>query len=83
MNHKILRFTLFVMVSCVTGGAFNPAAASPPSLGHGQHFHGDIDGQWNKQHSDQFPNRHYARTSVANVERRRTPYSPDDLLLAQ
>ena len=67
LKKELLRFTLFVMMSCVTGGAFNPAAASPPSLGHSIHFHGAIDGQWNKQHSDQFPNRHYARTSVANL----------------
>ena len=33
----------------------------------GRHFHSVIDGQRNKQHSDQFPNHHYARTSVANL----------------
>ena len=31
------------------------------------HVCGVIDDQWNKQYSDQFPNRRYARTSAANL----------------
>ena len=30
-------------------------------------FCGVIDGQWNKRYADQYPNRHYARSSVANL----------------
>ena len=68
MTAPILRLTLFVMIIYVTGGALNlPIAASPPLWGHGTHFCGVIDGQQDKQQSDQFPNRHYARTSAANL----------------
>ena len=50
MNYQILRFTLVVMMSCVTGSAFSHAVvASPPSWGDGAHVHGVIDDQWDKQ----------------------------------
>ena len=68
MRSSILRFTLFGLLIYVTGGAFNlDVAASPPPVGHGTHFCGVADSQSNKQHSDQFPNRRYARTFTANL----------------
>ena len=68
MRSSILRFTLFGMIVYVAGGAFGlDVAASPTSWEHGTHFHGVTDSQWNKRDSDQFLNRHYARTSVANL----------------
>ena len=68
MNRRILRFTLCSLIVYLTGGALNPAvAASQPSGGNGTYFCGAIDGQLNKHHSDQYPNRHYARTFAANL----------------
>ena len=63
-----LRFTLSAIIIYLTSSTLNlDVAASPPSRSNGTHFHSVIDGQRNKQHSDQFPNHHYARTSVANL----------------
>ena len=68
MKKELLRFTLYALIVYLTGGALNPTVtASPPSGGNETHFHGVTDSRWNKQLSDQFPNRHYARTSVANL----------------
>ena len=68
MKNELLRFTLYAIIIYLTCGVLNPAVtASPPSGGNGTHFCGVIDDRWNKQDSDQFPNRHYARTSVANL----------------
>ena len=67
MKKQILRFTLYVIIIYLTGTALNPAvAATQPSEGNRIHFCG-VDGQWNKQYSDQFASRHYARTSAANL----------------
>ena len=69
MKKELLHFTLYVIIIYLTCGALNlDVAASPPVGGSGTHFHGVIDGQWDKQHSDQFPNRHYARTRAANLD---------------
>ena len=68
MKPLILRFILFLIIIYLTAGTLNPTVtASPPSGGNETHFHGVTDSRWNKQLSDQFPNRHYARTSVANL----------------
>ncbi len=65
---EFLRFTLSAIIIYLTSSTLNlDVAASPPSGSNGTHFHSVIDGQRNKQHSDQFPNHHYARTSVANL----------------
>ena len=67
MKKQILRFTLYVIIIYLTGTVLNPAvAATQPSEGNRIHFCG-VDGQWNKQYSDQFASRHYARTSAANL----------------
>ena len=68
MPHPILRFTLYAIIIYLTVGALNPAiVSSHPLGGHETHFYGVIDDQWNKQHSDQYPNRNYARTAAANL----------------
>ena len=68
MKNQILRFTLYAIIVYLTGGALNHAvAASQPLAGNGGHFCGVIDSLPDKYHSDQFPNRHYARTSAANL----------------
>ena len=68
MNKRILRFILSAIIIYLTDSTLKTAvAASQPSWDNGTHFCGVIDSQSNKQHSDQFPNRHYARTSAANL----------------
>ena len=68
MKKQILRFTLYAIIVYLTGSALNHAvAASQPLAGNGDHFCGVIDSLPDKHHSDQFPNRHYARTSAANL----------------
>ena len=68
MKNKIFRFTLYAITVYLTGGTLNLAfAASQSAGGNGTHFCGVIDSQSNKQHSDQFPNRHYVRTFAANL----------------
>ena len=61
MKKEFLRFTLYTIIVC----AF---AASQPSEGHEPFFSPVTDDQWEKQDSDQFPNRHYARTAAANLD---------------
>ena len=71
MKKQLLRFTLSAIIIYLTGGTLNLAvAASQLSVGNGTHFCGVIDGQWDKRYSDQYPNRRYARTLAANLERR-------------
>ena len=68
MKKELLRFTLYAIIIYLTGFTLNPAvAATQPSVGNGTHYCGVIDGQSDKQHSDQFPNRRYARTTAANL----------------
>ena len=68
MKPLILRFISFLIIIYLTCSALNPTVtASPPSGGNETHFHGVTDSRWNKQFSDQFPNRHYARTSVVTL----------------
>ena len=68
MKTPILRFTLYAIIIYLTCGTLNLAiAATQSSGGDGTHFCGVIDGQSDKQHSDQFPNRRYARTLAANL----------------
>ena len=67
MKKELFRFTLYVIIVYLTNGTLSPAiAATQPSEGNRIHFCG-VDGQWNKQYSDQFASRHYARTSAANL----------------
>ena len=69
MKKQILRFTLSAIIIYLTGAAFNLAiAASQLSVENGTHFCGVIDPPPDKQGSDQFPNRHYARTLAANLD---------------
>ena len=59
-------FTLCVII--ISPGTFNlSVAATQPSGGNGTYFCGVIDDRLDKQHSDQYPNRHYARTAAANL----------------
>ena len=68
MKKQILRFTLSAIIIYLTGAAFNLAiAASQPAAGNGTHYCGVTDVHSNKQHSDQYPNRRYARTFAANL----------------
>ena len=68
MKNQPLRFTLYAIIIYLTCGTLNPAVAvTRPFGGNETHFCGVIDSQLNKQHSDQFPNRHYARTFAANL----------------
>ena len=67
MKKQLLRFTLSAIIIYLTGGTLNSAvAASQLSVGNGTHVC-VIDDQWNKQHSDQYPNRRYARSFAANL----------------
>ena len=69
IKKELLRFTLSAIIIYLTSGALNPAiAASQPSGGNGTHVCGVIDDQWDKQHSDQYLNRRYARTFAANLD---------------
>ena len=68
IKKELLRFTLSAIIVCLTGATLNLAvAASQPSEGHETFFCAVTDGQWDKQHSDQYPNRRYARTFAANL----------------
>ena len=70
MNTPRLRFTLYTIIMSLTLSILTPTiAAAHPSAGNGAHFWGDvIDNPSDKQYSNQFPNRHYARASAANLD---------------
>ena len=69
MKKQILRFTLSAIIIYLTGTALNPAVAATLSSGGNEtHPCGVIDGQLNRQHPDQFHNRHYARSAAANLK---------------
>ena len=68
MKKGLLRFTLSAIIIYLTGGALNPVlAATRPSGGSATHICGVIHDQWNKRYWDQFANRRYARSAVANL----------------
>ncbi len=68
MKKQLFLVYLVSLTIYLTVGALQPAGASPYSLGRDKtHSHCVIDGQWNKQHSDQYPNRRYARNFAANL----------------
>ena len=68
MKKELLRFTLSAIIIYLTGGTLTPAvAATQPSGGNGAHYCGVTDVHSNKQHSDQYPNRRYARSFAANL----------------
>ena len=68
MKKELFRFTLCSLIAYFTVGTLNPAAAATqPSGENGAHYCGVTDAHSNKQLSDQFPNRHYARTLAANL----------------
>ena len=68
MKKQLLRFTFHAIIIYLTYATLNPVlAATQPSGGHETHFCGVIDGQWDKRHSDQFPNRNYAQSFAANL----------------
>ncbi len=68
MKKEFLRFTLYAIIIYLICGTLNPAvAATHPLARNGTHFCGVSDGWANKRHSDQYPNRNYARTTAANL----------------
>ena len=68
MKKQLLRFTLSAIIIYLTCGTLNPAvAATQLSVGNGTHVCG-VDDQWDKRHSDQYPNRRYARTLAVNLK---------------
>ena len=67
MKKEQLRFTLYAIIIPLICGILNSTAASQSLWGNGTHYCGVIDGQSSKLHSDQFPNRRYARTTAANL----------------
>ena len=68
IKKELLRFPLYALVIYLTSGTLNPVlAATRPSGGSATHVCGVIDDQWNKRYADQYPNRRYARSSVANL----------------
>ena len=69
IKKELLHFTLYALIIYLTCGTLKPAsAATQPFGGSGTHVCGVIDDQWNKRYSDQYPNRHYARSSVVNLD---------------
>ena len=69
MKKELLRFTLYAIMVYLTGGTLNLATAvSQPSGGNEAHFCGVVDSQLDKRHSDQLPNRNYARSLAANLK---------------
>ena len=69
MKKILLHFTLYALIIYLTSGILNPVlAATRPSGGSATHVCGVIDDQWNKQYSDQYLNRRYARTTAANLD---------------
>ena len=68
MKTPRFRFALYAIIVYLTLSTPNPSiAASQPAGANGIHVCGVTDSQLTKQFSDQYPNRRYARTSVANL----------------
>ena len=68
MKKQLFCFTLCSLIAYFIVDTLNPAVAATQSLGgDGTHFCGVIDPPPDKQGSDQFPNRHYARSAAANL----------------
>ena len=68
MRKRLLCFTLYATIIYLTSDTLNPVlAATRPFGGSATHVCGVIDDQWNKQYSDQYPNRRYARAAAANL----------------
>ena len=68
MKKELLRFTLYALIIPLICGTLNSTVAASQSLwGNETHYCGVIDDQSSKLHSDQFPNRRYARTTAANL----------------
>ena len=68
MNRQFLCGIWYAITIYLTGGTLNlAAAASQSSGGNDIHYCAVIDSQSNTQHSDQFPNRNYARSAAASV----------------
>ena len=69
MKKALLCCTLYAIIIYLTCGTLNPILAATQPLGeHETHVCGVIDDQWNKQYSDQYPNRRYARATAANLK---------------
>ena len=69
MHILLVYCILYVIIIHLTADVLNPIfAATQPSGGSATHVCGVIDDQWEKHHSRQFPNRHYARTAAANLD---------------
>ncbi len=69
MRKRLLCFTLYVTIVYLTSGTLNPVlAATQASGGSATHVCGVIDDRWNKQYSDQYPNRRYARATATNLD---------------
>lgn len=68
MTKRFLCGIWYAITICLTGGIHNPTiAASQLSWEHTALFCAVIDSQSNRQDSDQFPNRNYARSAGAAV----------------
>ena len=69
MRKRLLCFTLYALIIYLTAGTLNLVlAATQPAGGSTVHVCGVIDDQWNKQYSDPYPNRRYARSTAANLD---------------
>ena len=68
MNNQFLRLTLYAIIIYFISGALHPVSTvSQPSEENDIHYCAVIDSQSNRQDSDQFPNRNYARSAGAGV----------------
>ena len=68
MNNQFLRLTLYAIIIYFISGALHPVSTvSQPSEENDIHYCAVIDSQPNRQDSDQFPNRNYARSAGAAV----------------
>ena len=69
MKNKLLYCTLYVTIIYLAADALNPVFAATRPFGRSAtHVCGVIGDQWNKRYSDPYPNRRYARSSVANLD---------------
>ena len=68
MKKQFFRFIFYAITIYLTNSTLNPAiAASQPSGGNRTHFCGVTDSQSDKRYSDQYPDRRYARSTVADL----------------